>query len=195
MGLVSPIASVFVEAVCHTSVWERAGMSLDNKPVYSGGCQCGAVRFRIEGALGEASVCHCRMCQKASGNIMLPLVSVRGAKLTWTRAEPKRFQSSSHVRRGFCPECGTPLTYEAPDGQAITIAAFDHPEEIAPVVQWGLEGKLPYTDGIAALPGYTSEEDADAVEFLRDLVSYQHPDHDTDEWPLPENARKDTEND
>ena len=40
-------------------------MTLDNKPVHTGGCQCGAVRFRIEGALGRASICHCRMCQKA----------------------------------------------------------------------------------------------------------------------------------
>ena len=50
-------------------------MSLDNRPVYSGGCQCGAVRFHVEGTLGDASVCHCRMCQKASGNFYLPLVS------------------------------------------------------------------------------------------------------------------------
>ena len=79
-------------------------------PFYTGGCQCGAVRFHVEGALGDASVCHCRMCQKASGNFYLPLVSVRGAKLTWTRGEPKRFQSSNHGYRGFCADCGTPLT-------------------------------------------------------------------------------------
>ena len=52
-------------------------MSLDNKPTYSGGCQCGAVRFRVEGPLGDASVCHCRMCQKAFGAFYAPLVSVR----------------------------------------------------------------------------------------------------------------------
>ncbi len=163
-------------------------MSLDNKPVYSGGCQCGAVRFHIEGALGEASVCHCRMCQKASGNFMLPLVSVREARLSWIRKEPKRFQSSNHVRRGFCAECGTPLTYEAPDGMAVAIAAFDHPDKIAPVVQWGLEGKLPYTDGISSLPGHGSMDDPEALEFLRSLVSYEHPDHDTAEWPAEKNA-------
>lgn len=55
--------------------------------INTGGCQCGAVRFRVEGKLGDASVCHCRMCQKASGNFYLPLVSVRGAKLVWTRGE------------------------------------------------------------------------------------------------------------
>ena len=156
-------------------------------PFYTGGCQCGAVRFHVEGALGDASVCHCRMCQKASGNFYLPLVSVRGAKLTWTRGEPKRFRSSNHGYRGFCGECGTPLTYEAPDGVALTIAAFDDPAEVAPRIQWGVEAKLPYVDTIHYLPGEDTMADQDAASFLADLVSFQHPDHDTDEWP-PERA-------
>ena len=155
-------------------------------PFYTGGCQCGAVRFHVEGVLGDASVCHCRMCQKAGGNFYLPLVSVRGAKLTWTRGEPKRFRSSNHGYRGFCAGCGTPLTYEAPDGVALTIATFDDPAEIAPRIQWGIEAKLPYVDTIAALPGEDTMADAEAASFLADLVSYQHPDHDTDQWPPEE---------
>ncbi|MEQ9571320.1 MAG: GFA family protein [Nitratireductor sp.] len=158
-------------------------MSLDNKPVYAGGCQCGSVRFRVEGALGEASVCHCRMCQKASGNFFLPLVSVRAARLEWTRAEPSRFRSSNHVRRVFCEKCGTPLTYEAPDGVALAIAAFDQPEEIAPVVQWGVEARLPYVDALRALPGRTTLEDEAAGTFLHEIDSFQHPDRDTETWP------------
>jgi hypothetical protein len=158
-------------------------MSLDNQPVYTGGCQCGAVRFRIEGALRDPSICHCRMCQKAFGSFYAPLVSVRQAKLQWTRGEPRRFQSSNHVRRGFCAECGTPLTYEAPDGAALAIGAFDHPEELAPRVQWGAEGKLPYVDTLHELPAHATTEDASAGDFLGDIVSYQHPDHDTEQWP------------
>ncbi len=157
-------------------------------PFYTGGCQCGAVRFHVEGALGDASVCHCRMCQKASGNFYLPLVSVHEAKLTWTRGEPRRFQSSNHGYRGFCGDCGTPLTYEAPDGVALTIAAFDDPAEIAPRIQWGIEAKLPYVDTVHTLPGEDTMADQDAASFLADLVSYQHPDHDTDDWP-PERDR------
>ena len=164
-------------------------MSLDNKPTYSGGCQCGAVRFHVEGPLGDASVCHCRMCQKAFGAFYAPLVSVRGARLTWTRGEPKRFQSSNVARRGFCAECGTPLTYEAPDGMALAIGAFDEPEEIAPVIQWGIEAKLPYVDDIPELPGEDTMADQDAASFLSSLVSYQPPDHDTEEWP-PAERRK-----
>ena len=69
---------------------------------HSGGCQCGAIRFRVEGTLDDASVCHCRMCQKAFGGFYAPLVSLRHAKLTWTRGSPKVFQSSNFVLRGFC---------------------------------------------------------------------------------------------
>lgn len=156
--------------------------------VHTGGCQCGAVRFRVEGALGDASVCHCRMCQKASGNFYLPLVSVRDAALSWTRGEPKRFRSSNHGYRGFCADCGTPLTYEAPDGVALTVAAFDDPAAIAPRIQWGIEAKLPYVDTIPDLPGEDTMADQDAASFLAELVSYQHPDHETDEWP-PEDRR------
>lgn len=160
-------------------------MSLDNTPRYSGGCQCGAVRFRVTGALGDASVCHCRMCQKAAGNFYLPLVAIGKARLEWTRGEPKKFRSSSEVFRGFCAECGTPLTFEAPDGVALAIAAFDKPEEIAPTIQWGTEGKLPYVDTIHELPGKDTMADLPSAHYLSDLVSYQHPDHDTDEGWRP----------
>jgi hypothetical protein len=159
-------------------------MSLDNRPIYTGGCQCGNVRFRVEGALGEASICHCRMCQKASGNFYQPLVSVRGAKLEWTRDAPKHFQSSNHARRGFCGDCGTPLTFEAPDGMALAIAAFDDPAVIAPTIQWGVEDKLPYVDAIPALPGEATMADFASAPYLATLVSYQHPDYDTEQWPL-----------
>ena len=147
-------------------------MSLDNAPRYSGGCQCGRVRFRVEGALGDASICHCRMCQKASGNFYQPLVSVGGARLAWTRGAPKKFQSSNFVFRGFCGDCGTPLSYEAPDGIALSIAAFDDPSVVAPTIQWGIEEKLR------------------ADSFLHDLVSYQHPDYDTDEWPFDQGKKE-----
>lgn len=153
--------------------------------IHSGGCQCGALRFRVEGPLSDASICHCRMCQKAFGNFFAPLVSVRSASLDWTRGNLKKFHSSNFVVRGFCGDCGTPLTYEASDGVAVAIGAFDHPELIAPNIQFGIEAKVSYVDGLAALPARHTIDDIIAAPFLAGLKSYQHPDHDTHQWPPP----------
>jgi hypothetical protein len=157
-------------------------MSLPSKPVYTGGCQCGAVRFRVEGALGSVSICHCRMCQKAFGAFYAPLATAPEDGLEWTRGAPKRYRSSSHVLRGFCAECGTPSTYEAPDGVALAIGAFDDPASVAPTKQWGIEAKLPYVDDLAALSSDRTEADG-AASFVADLESFQHPDQDTESWP------------
>lgn len=151
--------------------------------VYTGGCQCGAVRFRVQGKLKDASICHCRMCQKAFGAYYAPLVSTRGAELAWTRGEPKRFRSSNYVSRGFCAACGTPLTYEAPDGVAIAAGAFDDPSQLPPTIQFGTEGKVAFVDRLHALPGRTTEEDLEEAPFVLQIVSNQHPDHDTVTWP------------
>lgn len=51
---------------------------------YTGGCQCGAIRFRATGDLKDSSICHCRMCQKAFGAYYAPLVSVREVEFEWT---------------------------------------------------------------------------------------------------------------
>jgi hypothetical protein len=150
----------------------------------TGGCQCGAIRFRVEGTPGQSSICHCRMCQKAFGSFYAPLVSTRGAKLVWTRGEPKRYASSTHVLRGFCPDCGTPLTYEAADGVDIATGAFDDPAAVPPVIQFGVEAKLPFCDAIPALPNRVTLDDLEESPFLSSLVSNQHPDHDTENWPL-----------
>jgi len=143
----------------------------------TGGCQCGAIRFVVEGTLRGAAICHCRMCQKAFGNFFAPLVGIGNANLTWTKAEPSYFQSSNHVRRGFCSACGTPLVYDAPDGVALAIGAFDTPAAIPPTKQWGIENKLPYVDTLATLPAKRTEDDTNAP-FIASLESFQHPDHD-----------------
>ena len=149
----------------------------------SGGCQCGAVRFRLNGQTGTSSVCYCRMCQKASASHALALVSVGDAVMEWIRGEPSWFQSSNAALRGFCSACGTPLAYDAPDGLALSVLAFDDPDAVAPTIAYGVEARRIWCDGIPALPERQTLEDPEAVDFLKTLVNYQHPDHDTAEWP------------
>lgn len=147
----------------------------------SGGCQCGAVRFRVT-AFGRASLCHCRMCQKAFGGIGGALVGAKA--FTYTRGAPAHFQSSSRARRGFCAACGSPLTFETDTATAFAIAAFDAPEAIPPMIQLSVETRLRWVDDIARLPTRTPEEAAKFAPIYASLVSHQHPDHDTDTWPI-----------
>lgn len=142
-----------------------------------GGCQCGNIRFEIKGELGKASICHCRMCQKAFGNFFAPLVSVRSASVIWSN-EPSSFQSSNLVKRGFCEKCGTPLTYEAPDGLAIAIGAFDKPELIEPSVQFGVERRIAYLDHINQWSCLRTEDDIEDAPFLNEIISFQFKDEE-----------------
>ncbi len=144
-----------------------------------GGCQCGAVRFRCD-ELGRASICHCRMCQKAFGGFFGPLVTAIG--LEWTRGHPAEFRSSNTAVRGFCAACGTPLTYEYPSGIDVAIGALDHPEMAAPSVQLNPRDRLDFFEHLTALPGRPADEAADNKAFLAKVVSYQHPDHEVDDW-------------
>jgi hypothetical protein len=150
---------------------------------WTGGCQCGAVRFSA-GALGRASLCHCRMCQKASGSIGGLFVTAND--LTWTRGVLKHFDSSNKVRRGFCADCGTPMTYEIGGITELSIAAFDRAGEIAPVIQLDTDARLPWFDHLAALPTLSAAEQAKRMPFYASVVSNQHPDHDTAKWPMHE---------
>lgn len=155
-------------------------------PVHTGGCQCGAIRYRAEGELTDSSICHCRMCQKAFGAYYAPLVSVRQVNFTYTRGMPKRFQSSNHVKRGFCADCGTPLTYEAPDGIAIAAGSFDDPSSLPPSQQYGTDRMLPFMETVHTLPHSDEAEELASTPFLNEIVSFQHPDHDTQVWNLGE---------
>src|SRR6187431_1337150 len=110
----------------------------------TGGCQCGAVRFRAS-RFGRASICHCRMCQKAFGGFFGPLVTAYD--LEWTRGEPRRFASSDKVQRGFCATCGTPLTYETGGPVEVAIGALDDPNVAPPSIQVNPNDKLPFFDG------------------------------------------------
>lgn len=154
--------------------------------MHSGGCQCGAVRYRGSD-FGRSSICHCRMCQKAFGSPFALLVTVRD--LEWTRGEPKRYRSSNKVQRGFCADCGTPLTFE-PDGHAVEIAVctFDNPNVAVPTIQLNPESKQPFYDGICTLPMRAEGAEPQQEAFKASIVNYQHPDRDMAQWP-PQGGR------
>ena len=148
-------------------------------PRLTGGCQCGAVHYRVVSAPIEVSVCHCRMCQKAGGGPFLGLAKFPLASVAWTRSAPSIFTSSSLATRGFCAACGTPLTYQwEPDAISLTTGSFDEPALVPPSVRYGIEGLLPWCEHLAELPADRMDKWL-APGLNKAFVNHQHPDHET----------------
>jgi len=126
---------------------------------WTGGCQCGAVRYQLLTPPEHASICHCRMCQKASGQPFMAFARIRHKDLRWTHGHPSTFASSNIVERGFCSACGTPLTYRRIESGTIgvTIGSLDDPEAARPIQQFGIESELSWTAGLNALPAKRTE--------------------------------------
>ena len=157
--------------------------------VFTGGCQCGAVRFRVLGPIKHASICNCRMCQKALGNFIAPFVSFVHP-IEWTRGRPTEFQSSQRVSRGFCSRCGTPLTYRWGDHQpSLTIGSFDEPDAILPTIEFAKDNRHPVFQNYEMLHAEALGSTDEERDILAILKSYQHPDHDTDFWTPGEAAK------
>jgi len=144
----------------------------------TGGCQCGAVRYLIDGPLENPHICHCRMCQKAFGNYFAALVGTRRENLHFTKGHPAIFKSSEMVQRGFCKDCGTPLTfaYDHAKSLSVSIGSLDDPSIVTPENQYGAEARLPAFEHLHELPSTRTEDDIPA-EMMAKLKSRQHPDH------------------
>lgn len=153
---------------------------------FTGGCQCGAVRYRFDQKPDGAHICHCRMCQKAFGSFYAPLVGGPLNSFAVTRGEVAIFHSSDQAERGFCRQCGTPLTFGYRDGDhiSVSIGSLDQPEAFPPVDQHGVESRLSWVNAMGHRPDRpsTEAEQPDTAAFIAS-TNHQHPDHDTDRWP------------
>src|SRR5690606_41562788 len=100
----------------------------------TGGCQCGKVRYSTRADPTAAYLCHCRMCQRATGGVSIAFVGVKRADTQWD-GEPEWYRSSAIAERPFCPACGTPLGFrflEGSDTMDLTIGSFDDPSDFRP---------------------------------------------------------------
>lgn len=112
---------------------------------YQGGCQCGAIRFETTGEPKFISNCHCQSCRKATGAAYSTWVGFSEENIRWTCGKPSFFASSADVTRGYCRDCGTPLTYAGEQwaGELHFLAGlFDDPERVAPRTEAFIEDAL-----------------------------------------------------
>jgi hypothetical protein len=114
-----------------------------------GGCQCGAVRYRVSGEPVMAAMCHCTMCRRANAAPAVAWAMFEEGHVSWTKGSVKAFASSSGAERGFCADCGTQLCFRAdyiPGLVDITIGSLDAPEALAPTFHYWDSKRLPWVE-------------------------------------------------
>ncbi len=124
-----------------------------------GGCMCGNVRYAAAIDSDDAYLCHCRMCQRAGGNVSLAMKNVKKADVRWER-EPDYYASSPIARRGFCAACGTSLTFEYHDSDQLDliVGSFDDPSRFVPRHHFGVENMHRAWIDTAGLPEYRVDQ-------------------------------------
>ena len=87
----------------------------------TGGCLCGAVRYRVMGDLRPVAYCHCSQCRIQTG-LAVAATSVPREAFSMT-GEVRWYAASAEAERGFCPTCGTLLLWRAHDRDTVEIMA------------------------------------------------------------------------
>jgi hypothetical protein len=128
---------------------------------FSGGCACGAIRYRSEGEPLFSMNCHCRDCQRESGSAYAAVIGVARAGFTITKGRPTYFKvtadSGNATKRGFCGNCGSPLFGEpGVDSNLVTVRAgsLDDPRVYQPAADVYTSSAQPWDCMNPALPKF-----------------------------------------
>lgn len=129
----------------------------EGKAGHTGGCACGAIRYRIDEAPLASGICHCRTCRKVASAPTLPFVTFPGRTLVYERGAPRAFASSKGVLRTFCGACGSPLSYrnDAEPGLVdMMTVSLDEPDAYPPSFHVWTSEKVPWDVICDELPAH-----------------------------------------
>ena len=91
--------------------------------IFTGGCLCEGVRYRVTGEMSDITLCHCSQCARTSGHIFASADCAAHA-LSWEESRTLRwYRSSEKAERGFCSNCGGNLFWRAIGGDVISVSA------------------------------------------------------------------------
>ena len=113
-------------------------MSLPEFPV-EGGCQCGAVRYRLKASPLSVYNCHCKDCQRFSGAAWSMSMVMREGEFEVLSGEVaqyrKRADSGNEIVMNFCATCHGWLWNDPPAGgiKVVRAGTLDDLDWAAPV--------------------------------------------------------------
>jgi heme-degrading monooxygenase HmoA len=128
-----------------------------------GGCACRAVRYRTRGIPREETLCHCVDCRRATGAPAVAWVTFTTNEVEWTGPRKQR-RSSERAIRGFCPECGSQLSFElaAMRGSIdVTLATFDDPNLLWPKDHIYVRSRVEWFVPADGLPRFDADRESE----------------------------------
>jgi hypothetical protein len=127
---------------------------------FKGSCQCGAIRFQVEGDPKWISHCHCADCRRATGAAVSTYVGVERKHAKFSSGTPSRYASSKGVKRSFCGDCGTPISYEGerwPSEIHFFVGLFERAEDLVPRGHAYAAEKLPWLHIVDEVTGQQTD--------------------------------------
>lgn len=128
---------------------------------FSGGCACGAVRYRVTGAPRYMGNCHCRDCQQATGSAYFAGVGVRDSDFTLEQGAPGWFERTADrghpIKRAFCKDCGSPVFLKNDASPHLTVlyaGSLDDPSWYKPAIDIFTKSAQPWDHMDAGLPKF-----------------------------------------
>lgn len=121
----------------------------------SGGCLCGAVRFRLTGRFERFFLCHCARCRKDSGSAHSANLFSTEAGIEWLSGQEAvrvfRLPGTRH-EKGFCATCGSALPVVQGEGAALVVPAgcLDSALDLQPEARICYDSRAEWVDGICA---------------------------------------------
>ncbi|AHE53452.1 GFA family protein [Sphingomonas sanxanigenens] len=123
----------------------------------TGGCQCGAIRYEVEGDPLTHALCHCIDCRRSAGAPMVAWTMFPTEAIRITGA-PTTYASSTHGRRMFCSTCGTGLFYtndqNLPGITDIQSATFDDPDAVPAQAHVQTADRIGWMENAHELPSF-----------------------------------------
>lgn len=101
---------------------------------HDGGCLCGAIRYRVEGAPNDTSICWCSQCQRQTGAAMPGFVSYPVDRFTLLAGTPATYRASDTAARQFCAHCGSSLFWQRDGSPELDVfwGTLDDPSAMPP---------------------------------------------------------------
>jgi hypothetical protein len=125
----------------------------------TGGCQCGALRYRVTGEPLRSALCHCTDCRKSAGAPMVGWAAFAEEDFVIEQGEATTHNSSGASLRSFCPSCGTGVYFRnaemLPGIVDIQTATLDDPDAVPPTVQIQVAERIGWMETAHALPAFS----------------------------------------